>query len=224
MRVEKFLLMATLLFAILTLFFLFGCTTYPDQNTVIGGDKDEHGCLIAAGYSYDSNVGACIRQWELDENQRKAALIVAESLSYENITIIGVVPTDCDGCYTVQFNDNAGQAQEVSIKNWEINYSDDLNENTVIYDSENKKIIYSFVVLKPTPCYEIKKDVVLLESYPVQIIVNVELVPLQTFAICAQVIDPEIVSGEITIDHLPGSFTVNVDGEQLFSISEISSK
>lgn len=30
----------------------------------IGGDRDEHGCLIAGGYSWCETSGKCIRQWE----------------------------------------------------------------------------------------------------------------------------------------------------------------
>lgn len=39
-----------------------GCVTANDQ--IIGGDKDEHGCLIAAGYSWCGEKQKCIRVWE----------------------------------------------------------------------------------------------------------------------------------------------------------------
>lgn len=38
-----------------------GCQPQP-----IGGDKDEHGCLIAAGYSWCEDKQKCIRAWEED--------------------------------------------------------------------------------------------------------------------------------------------------------------
>ncbi|VVB98714.1 Uncharacterised protein [uncultured archaeon] len=41
---------------------LAGCATQPSQQ--IGGDKDSHGCLIAAGYSWCEAKSKCIRQWE----------------------------------------------------------------------------------------------------------------------------------------------------------------
>lgn len=31
---------------------------------LIGGDKDDHGCLIGAGYSWCEALGQCIRPWE----------------------------------------------------------------------------------------------------------------------------------------------------------------
>lgn len=34
------------------------------RGQVIGGQKDEHGCLIAAGYSWCGAKNMCIRQWE----------------------------------------------------------------------------------------------------------------------------------------------------------------
>jgi hypothetical protein len=37
---------------------------YFDQNKIIGGDKDEHGCLIAAGYSWCQAKQKCLRVWE----------------------------------------------------------------------------------------------------------------------------------------------------------------
>jgi len=32
-------------------------------DTLIGGDKDAHGCLIAAGYSWNESAGLCMRSW-----------------------------------------------------------------------------------------------------------------------------------------------------------------
>jgi len=37
---------------------------YFDKNKIIGGDKDEHGCLIAAGYSWCEIKQKCLRAWE----------------------------------------------------------------------------------------------------------------------------------------------------------------
>ena len=40
---------------------------------LIGGETDDHGCLGPAGYTWDEDVGACIRDWELTEVQKDAA-------------------------------------------------------------------------------------------------------------------------------------------------------
>ena len=46
--------------AIIALMFVAGCA----EEQLIGGDKDEHGCLIAAGYSWCESKQECIRTWE----------------------------------------------------------------------------------------------------------------------------------------------------------------
>jgi hypothetical protein len=47
---------------VLSLVLISGCSKESDQ--VIGGDKDEHGCLIAAGYSWCEAKQKCLRTWE----------------------------------------------------------------------------------------------------------------------------------------------------------------
>jgi hypothetical protein len=47
--------------AVLTLgLIISGCA----KEQIIGGDKDEHGCLIAAGYRWCESTGKCQRMWE----------------------------------------------------------------------------------------------------------------------------------------------------------------
>ncbi|MBN2042688.1 MAG: DUF333 domain-containing protein [Candidatus Aenigmarchaeota archaeon] len=45
---------------ILMVVLISGCVT----EQPIGGDTDEHGCLIAAGYSWCQNKEKCLRVWE----------------------------------------------------------------------------------------------------------------------------------------------------------------
>lgn len=42
------------------------CNEDETDNQIIGGDKDEHGCLIAAGYSWCQAKQKCLRIWEED--------------------------------------------------------------------------------------------------------------------------------------------------------------
>ena len=46
-----------------------GACVKKDGETIIGGQKDEHGCLIAAGYSWNETEEKCIREWEQGENR-----------------------------------------------------------------------------------------------------------------------------------------------------------
>lgn len=39
------------------------------QPTVVGGDKDAHGCIPSAGYQWCSKENKCVRSWELAEKK-----------------------------------------------------------------------------------------------------------------------------------------------------------
>ncbi len=36
------------------------------KTDVVGGDRDEHGCIPSAGYQWCENLGKCVRPWELE--------------------------------------------------------------------------------------------------------------------------------------------------------------
>jgi eight-cysteine-cluster-containing protein len=52
--------MRILVIGVLVLIFVTACNT----EKPIGGDTDEHGCLIAAGYSWCESKQKCLRIWE----------------------------------------------------------------------------------------------------------------------------------------------------------------
>lgn len=39
--------------------------TTPQQETMVGGDRDEHGCIGSAGYSWSALRGECIQVFEV---------------------------------------------------------------------------------------------------------------------------------------------------------------
>jgi hypothetical protein len=86
----------------------------------IGGQRDEHGCLGPAGYSWDENVSACVRPWELNESQKQAAGIAADFIEPEYATTVtGVETLSCPGCFIVTAEQ--GEARDrftVTIANW----------------------------------------------------------------------------------------------------------
>jgi hypothetical protein len=43
----------------------------PAAN-VVGGDKDEHGCIGSAGYQWCASIQQCVRHWELAKIQNLA--------------------------------------------------------------------------------------------------------------------------------------------------------
>jgi hypothetical protein len=90
----------------------------PDQ--LIGGQRDEHGCLGPAGYSWDAEIGACIRTWELNENQRQAAKIAVATIGQqEGLTVVDVLVARCPGCFTVDL-DKYQEKTKVELEDWKV--------------------------------------------------------------------------------------------------------
>lgn len=48
---------------------LLGCTNGAEANKtqpgLVGADRDAHGCIGSAGYSWCARAAACVRPWEL---------------------------------------------------------------------------------------------------------------------------------------------------------------
>ncbi|MFO6423445.1 hypothetical protein [Motilimonas sp. KMU-193] len=44
---------------------LVGCNS--SEQSKVGGDKDEHGCIGSAGYQWCAKTASCERSWELAE-------------------------------------------------------------------------------------------------------------------------------------------------------------
>ncbi|MFH0752876.1 MAG: hypothetical protein V1914_04775 [archaeon] len=109
-----------LILLIATLLLISGCATTSNEEQIIGGDTDEGGCLIGAGYQTDEDVGCCIRNWELNSDQRQAAKIAAEHIGKTNgLTVESVETKECEGCFTVAFKRNNEQVF-VLLENWKV--------------------------------------------------------------------------------------------------------
>jgi len=105
---------------ILVLVLLIGCIENPPAEKPIGGERDEHGCLGPAGYTWNEDIGACIRKWKLNENQRRAAEIAVAPLSYP-VTITKVDVARCPGCFVVHIQRNDNQEKlRINLENWQI--------------------------------------------------------------------------------------------------------
>lgn len=93
-------------------------STIKEKEKPIGGDTDIGGCLIGAGYQYDEDIQACIRDWELNENERKAAKIVVEDYGpKKGLTVDSIETYKCVGCFNVQLKDGDG-VENIFISNW----------------------------------------------------------------------------------------------------------
>ena len=80
-----------------------------NPNKPIGGDTDEHSCLVSAGYSWDSYVGACLRSWELNHDQKRAArTAVHHYQGRDDLTVLNVqTPVACLDCHFVELKGNS---------------------------------------------------------------------------------------------------------------------
>jgi len=92
----------------------------PSKN--IGGDRDEHGCLIAAGYGFDAEVGACLRAFEMTADIKRAAKIAVQKVgaSYA-LTVVSFNSYEEVGAYDIKLERGVERKQEtVYIRNWQV--------------------------------------------------------------------------------------------------------
>ena len=94
----------------------------PSNNLDIE-QKDEYGCLLAAGYSYDNEIGVCARSWELNTVDKYEAAKVATKFLSQNENIYGVLISEiqsnpCFGCFKVVFLKEE-KKYNVILVNWE---------------------------------------------------------------------------------------------------------
>lgn len=108
---KKGVLIISVIFLLLASFMIIGagCNKNSDNksndtndsnngNEVIGGQRDEHGCLGPAGYSYNETVGACLREWEVEETHRSdvktAVNYLKKVTSVIGLTVIEINSTE----------------------------------------------------------------------------------------------------------------------------------
>jgi len=91
-----------------------------EEDESVGGQRDSQGCLGPAGYRYDSQIKACIRPWELQdqENRRAAQVAVNHIKPYYSLTITEVLAEKCPGCFTVKLTNQDNQQITVKIRSW----------------------------------------------------------------------------------------------------------
>ena len=240
MKVIKLLFLGLIAFMLIS----FGCTNViTDTNSLtdgndsnnsmgelIGGQKDEHGCLGPAGFSYDENVGACLRVWELSENDKEIAKIAVDFVGKDyGLTVIEVMTLKCPNCFEVYLSKwSENELLDYSVRVIEGVASvigddqDPIDENelTVEYNSDTNELSYSFLMYAPRSCdsYEVV-DELIMESYPVQVMVNLE--PVFPDMICSTAVTPVFIEGVISLTEVPANFTVMLGEEVVVSTDEI---
>jgi hypothetical protein len=117
---------------------LSSCAKQPEA---VGGQRDEHGCLGPAGYSYNEDIGACVRTWEIDDEGKSRAAKAAVDYVVENgmdrfaLTVTkfdvmrcgGDAPARCVGGYNVYLERTYDTIEHkiVHLSNWEATSAED---------------------------------------------------------------------------------------------------
>lgn len=91
-------------------------------SPIIGGERNEFGCLIAAGYDYSEDVGACIRAFELTSDIMRAAKIAVNYIGKGYaLTLVSFNSYEEVGAYDFVFERGIERKkQAVYIKNWQV--------------------------------------------------------------------------------------------------------
>lgn len=113
------------MFIIFSIILVCGCAqdNAPSDKSEkrIGGQRDEHGCLNPAGYTYNKTVGACVKEWELNTSQKRAAGIAVDYAgAKKSLTISEVKKENCEGCFRVYLTDSGQNAKNITLKQWNV--------------------------------------------------------------------------------------------------------
>jgi len=90
-----------------------------------------------------------------------------------------------------------------------------LLQTKVITSYQNNTLSYSGKVILPSPCHELEQDVLIMESFPEQIKVNLTSISPSPDKVCIQVISEKEFSGEIPSVSSDAKLTVYLDGTPL---------
>ena len=92
-------------------------------------------------------------------------------------------------------------------------FEEDTGNVKVSYDQGT--LFHEVDLVIPSPCHTVKKELNIMESYPVQIVLDLILETPEE--ICAQVISNATIKGEMEIGHKPGAFTIKYQNETIYS-------
>jgi len=83
--------------------------SYSSPRNIVGNDKDEHGCISSAGYSWCEPKDKCLRQWEEGCELVNTPIENAENTIEDNSTTISISET-YPNCEQIDYcGENNGQ-------------------------------------------------------------------------------------------------------------------
>jgi len=92
------------------------------ETMIIGGERSEEGCLVAGGYAYNEEIGACVRGFELTPDIARAAkMAVYEIGRGYALTLVSFNSYEEYGAYDLTFEIGREREEKtIYIRNWEI--------------------------------------------------------------------------------------------------------
>jgi len=92
------------------------------EKNLIGGERDEHGCLIPAGYSWNKTLGVCLREWEADDVSRQVISDIRKDKDEEyGLTFLNISKGDCEGCLIVWLQKDSGLQRSIELEGVKLN-------------------------------------------------------------------------------------------------------
>jgi hypothetical protein len=131
-----------------------------NDNQIVGGDRDEHGCIGSAGYSWCEAKEKCLRIWEEvcyesaeEEIQYQLALKYEKNISDVIVETIKSDETHIAGSVSFLVNGQSGEGGLVlAVKEesaWEIVYD---GNGSIDCDLMKEQYNFSDELLKPNFC------------------------------------------------------------------------
>lgn len=116
---KKKILITIVIFIILFLSIYF---IQKNQSGTVGGNRDESGCLIAGGYTFDEEVGACIKSFEMTPDIMEASKTAVNHVGREYaLTVVSFNSYEKNGSYDITLEKGEERNKEtVYIRNWEV--------------------------------------------------------------------------------------------------------
>jgi len=128
---------------LLTSLFLVGCsitTNNGDTDPVTAGEK----CNKAEGFTYSTEIKACVKEFNLNANQTKAATMAVETYGTEDgLTITEVKTVRCPSCFDVTLQNEDGDSSVVKIDEWAV--------SEIIKDAETEVIEIETEIVEEEP-------------------------------------------------------------------------
>ena len=136
----------------------FGLNNKTETEKPIGGDKDDHGCLVGAGYSWNDSRQQCVRSWEVPmmeeaESAVKSQLAIKYNKPLADVSAKVTKIDDSHMAGTVKFSSAAGAegGQFLVYRDrdaWKIVY----DGNGSVDCAKMKQLGFSALVLSPNFC------------------------------------------------------------------------